>query len=97
MPKSSGEANETWMSLSDVERADHKRRLLWHGMFKAEIVQLCRAGDRSTSRVAKDLDLTDTAVREWVRQAYSPAYLRLDGLWQDHILTALTNDTWRPA
>jgi transposase len=32
-------------------------------------VQLCRAGDRTTSQVSRDLDLTETAVREWVRQA----------------------------
>jgi transposase len=37
--------------------------------FKAEVVQLCRAGERTTSQVSKDLDLTETAVREWVRQA----------------------------
>ena len=37
--------------------------------FKAEIVELCQRGDRSIGRVARDFDLTDTAVREWVRQA----------------------------
>ena len=37
--------------------------------FKAEVVGLCRAGDRGIGQVAKDLDLTETAVREWVRRA----------------------------
>ena len=37
--------------------------------FKAEVVELCRRGDRSIGQVARDLDLTQTAVREWVRQA----------------------------
>ncbi|MFL6221522.1 MAG: transposase [Actinomycetes bacterium] len=37
--------------------------------FKAEIVELCQRGDRSIGRVARDFDLTETAVREWVRQA----------------------------
>lgn len=37
--------------------------------FKKEIVDLCRAGDRSIGQVSKDYDLTETAVREWVRQA----------------------------
>lgn len=37
--------------------------------FKAEVVGLCGAGDRSVGQVAKDLDLTETAVREWVRRA----------------------------
>jgi transposase len=37
--------------------------------FKAEVVELCRRGDRSIGQVARDLDLTETAVREWVRRA----------------------------
>uniref|UniRef100_UPI0009FBB03D transposase n=1 Tax=Herbidospora sakaeratensis TaxID=564415 RepID=UPI0009FBB03D len=37
--------------------------------FKAEIVELCRRGDRSVGQVAKDFELTETAVRAWVRQA----------------------------
>ncbi|MFD1663550.1 IS3 family transposase [Streptomyces caeni] len=37
--------------------------------FKAGIVELCRRGDRSVGQVAKDFDLTETAVRDWVEQA----------------------------
>jgi hypothetical protein len=37
--------------------------------FEAEIVELCQRGDRWIGRVARDFDLTETAVREWVRQA----------------------------
>ncbi len=37
--------------------------------FKAEIVELCQRGDRSIREVAQDFDLTETAVRQWVRQA----------------------------
>lgn len=37
--------------------------------FKSEIVELCRHGDRSVGQVAKDFDLTETAVRLWVTQA----------------------------
>ncbi|MFF7249913.1 transposase [Embleya sp. NPDC008237] len=37
--------------------------------FKAEIVALCKQGDRSVGQVAKDFDLTETAVRAWVVQA----------------------------
>ncbi|MET8748334.1 transposase [Streptomyces sp. NPDC004728] len=33
--------------------------------FKAETVELCRRGDRSVGQVAKDFDLTETAVRDW--------------------------------
>lgn len=37
--------------------------------FKAEAVRLCKVGDRSIRQVAQDLDLTETALREWVSRA----------------------------
>jgi transposase len=37
--------------------------------FKADIVERCRRGDRSIGEVTPDFDLTETAVREWVKQA----------------------------
>lgn len=48
--------------------------------FKAEIVELCQRGDRSVGQVAKDFDLTETAVREWVKQAERDSGRRADGL-----------------
>jgi transposase-like protein len=36
--------------------------------FKAEAVRLCKIGDRSEA-LADDLDLTKTAMREWVKRA----------------------------
>lgn len=47
--------------------------------FKAEIVAACKRGDRSIGQVSVDFDLTETAVREWVRQAEIDAGDR-DGL-----------------
>jgi transposase len=37
--------------------------------FKAGIVVQCQRGDRSVGQIAKDCDLTETAVREWVKQS----------------------------
>lgn len=37
--------------------------------FKSEAVRLCRVGDRSIVKDANDLDLTETALREWVQRA----------------------------
>jgi transposase len=48
--------------------------------FKAEIVELCQRGERSVGQVAKDFDLTETAVREWLKQAERDAGTRTDGL-----------------
>ena len=47
--------------------------------FKAEIVELCQRGDRSVGQVWKDFDLTETAVREWVRQAELDSGAHEDG------------------
>src|SRR4029450_911354 len=47
--------------------------------FKAEIVELCQRGDRSVGQVARDFDRTETAVREWVKQAERDAGTRTDG------------------
>jgi transposase len=47
--------------------------------FKAEIVELCQRGDRSVRQVARDFDLTETAVRAWVRQAERDSGERVDG------------------
>jgi transposase len=47
--------------------------------FKSDIVERCRAGDRTVAQVAKDFDLTETAVREWVKQAERDEGSRVDG------------------
>ena len=56
-----------------------RRRRSFTPEFKAEIVGLCQQGDRSVGQVAKDFDLTETAVREWVKQAERDAGTRQDG------------------
>ena len=56
-----------------------QRRRSFTAEFKAEIVELCQRGDRSVGQVAKDFDLTETAVREWVKQAERDAGARQDG------------------
>ena len=58
--------------------------------FKAEIVELCQQGDRSAGQVARDFDLTETAVREWVKQAERDARTRQDGG-----LTSANARSWR--
>jgi transposase len=56
-----------------------RRRRSFTPEFKAEIVDLCQRGDRSVGQVAKDFDLTETAVREWVKQAERDSGAREDG------------------
>jgi transposase len=56
-----------------------RRRRSFAPEFKAEIVELCQRGDRSVGQVARDFDLTETAVREWVKQAERDSGERQDG------------------
>ncbi len=62
-----------------MERKKPRARRSFTPEFKAEIVELCQRGDRSIGQVARDFDLTETAVREWVRQAERDAGTRGDG------------------
>jgi transposase-like protein len=45
-----------------------RKRRAFTPEFKAEAVRLAKAGDRSIPQVAKDLDLTETTLREWIRR-----------------------------
>lgn len=46
-----------------------RKRRSFTDEFKADAVKLVLAGGRTVGQVAKDLDLTETALRAWVRQA----------------------------
>ncbi len=59
--------------------ARKRKRRKFTAEFKAEVVELCERGDRSIGQVARDLDLTATSVREWVRQAKVDAGRGPDG------------------
>lgn len=52
-----------------MEQREQGRRRSFTSEFKADVVELCRAGDRSIGQVSRDLGLTETAVRRWVAQA----------------------------
>jgi transposase len=55
--------------METMERKTRRPRRSFTPEFKADIVERCRSGDRSISQVAKDFELTETAVRAWVKQA----------------------------
>jgi transposase len=65
--------------METMERKKPRARRSFTPEFKAEIVELCQRGDRSIGQVARDFDLTETAVREWVRQAERDAGTHGDG------------------
>jgi transposase len=55
--------------METMERSKPRRRRSFTPEFKAEIVERCQRGDRTVGQVARDFDLTETAVRAWVHQA----------------------------
>jgi transposase len=57
-----------------------RRRRSFTPEFKAEVVGLVRQPGNTVGSVARDLDLTETAVREWVKQAERDEGARADGL-----------------
>ncbi len=65
--------------METMERKKPRPRRSFTPEFKADIVGRCRVGDRSIGQVAKDFELTETAVRAWVKQADVDAGER-DGL-----------------
>jgi transposase len=52
--------------METMERKQPRRRRSFTPEFKAGVVERCRAGDRTIGQVARDFDLTETAVRAWV-------------------------------
>ena len=46
-----------------------RKRRSFSAEYKAEVVELIRASGKSVGQVARELDLTETAVRRWVEQA----------------------------
>jgi transposase len=45
-----------------------RKRRSFSKEYKAEVVELIRKSGKSIGAVAKDLDLTETAVRRWIQQ-----------------------------
>ena len=68
--------------METMERNMRRARRSFTPEFKAEIVDRCKAGDRSIAEVARDFDLTESSVRRWVEQAEIDAGER-NGLTSD--------------
>src|ERR1022692_2468729 len=59
--------------METMERKKPRPPPVFHAGVQGEIVERCRAGDRTIGQVARDFDLTETAVRAWVTQAGTDA------------------------
>jgi transposase len=66
--------------METMAKKKARRRRSFTPEFKADVVALVRQPGNTAHSVARDLDLTETAVREWVKQAERDAGVRADGL-----------------
>ena len=57
------------MSRSKSKKKQRRPRRKFTPEFKADVVRLCQSGSEGIGEVARRLDLTETAVRAWVKQA----------------------------
>ena len=55
--------------METMGKKQQRSRRSFSKEFKAEVVELVRSSGRSVPDVCRDLDLSETAVRGWVRQA----------------------------
>jgi transposase len=53
--------------MSDKKKRRPRRE--FDASFKADAVKLVQTGERPISLIAKELDITETSLRAWVRQA----------------------------
>jgi transposase len=67
------------MFIMVVMEQQRRPRRSFPDEYKAEVIELCRTGDKSVGAIARDLDLSETAVRRWIAQAQIDAGER-DGL-----------------
>jgi transposase len=57
------------MSIMETMERERRPRRSFSKEFKRDAVALVRSSGKSIPEVARDLDLTESALREWVRQA----------------------------
>lgn len=50
------------------DKQEKRPRRKFDAAFKADVVKLCRAGDRSIGEISRDMDLCESAVRRWIDQ-----------------------------
>ena len=52
---------------------NRRKRRTFADEFRSEIVRMCRDGNRTVADVAREFDLSNGSVRQWVKQAEADA------------------------
>lgn len=51
------------------KKRTRRKRRNFSDEYKAEVVELCRTSSKSVGEISRELDLTETAVRDWLKKA----------------------------
>ncbi len=51
------------------KKRTRRKRRTFSDEYKAEVVELCRTSSKSVGEISRELDLTETAVRDWLKKA----------------------------
>lgn len=68
--------------MSETESKGRRRRRSFTPEYRADVVAMCQAGERSVHAIAKDLGIPPSTVQMWVTQAETDAGQH-DGLTSD--------------
>jgi transposase len=72
------------MSIMETMGNGRRTRRSFSDEYKAEVVELCRTSGKSIGQIARDLELSETALRRWIAQAEVDAGRR-PGLTTDEL------------
>ena len=50
-----------------AKRKTRRERRTFNDEYKQQVLELVRAGDKSVSQICRDLDLTESSVRKWIK------------------------------
>ncbi len=50
-----------------ANRKARRERRIFNDEYKQQVLELIRAGDKSVSQICRDLDLTESSVRKWIK------------------------------
>lgn len=51
-----------------TKRNTRRERRTFSEEYKQQVLELIRSGEKSVGQICRDLDLTETAVRRWIKQ-----------------------------
>ena len=80
-----GDPEKGMPTMETMAKKQPRPRRSFTPEFKAEVVELVRQPGKTAGSVARDLNLTETAVRAWVKQADLDQGRRSDGLTSEQL------------